>query len=209
MELNQRSRQDRKLPKRGSWRFELDHFSQTAVNRKAFPAFAEAASEPGSPPVIAETRKRRRYRVARRIKSRFDDEYFPILSAQIPVKLNSNCWQRSTKPLPKAIGGKCALSPALPPAYSRRSQPTYCEGGPMNIIPLIIYAAELALAAIILFYVIEMLTIPANMKRVCQALIILIAVLSVVGLLLGSEPPPASHVGPLFPNSPTNPSIIR
>ncbi len=78
----------------------------------------------------------------------------------------------------------------------------------MNIIPVIIYAAELALASIILFYVIEMLTIPANMKRVCQALIILIAVLSVLGLLLGSEPPLASHIGPLFPNSPTNPSSI-
>lgn len=79
----------------------------------------------------------------------------------------------------------------------------------MNIIPVIIYAAELALAAIILFYVIEMLTMPANMKRVCQALIVLIAALSVIGLLLGSEPPPVSHVGPISPNSERNPSIIR
>ena len=79
----------------------------------------------------------------------------------------------------------------------------------MTIIPLIVYAAELALASIILFYVIEMLTIPANMKRVCQTLIILIALLSALGSLLGSGPPPASHVGPLFPNSPTNPSSIR
>lgn len=36
----------------------------------------------------------------------------------------------------------------------------------MNVIPVIIYAAELALAAIILFYVVEMLTIPSNMKRI-------------------------------------------
>jgi hypothetical protein len=79
----------------------------------------------------------------------------------------------------------------------------------MNIIPVIIYAAELALASIILFYVIEMLTIPANMKRVCQALIILIAMLSVIGLLLGSEPARAAHIGPISPNSLTNPSIIR
>src|SRR5271157_4260182 len=50
---------------------------------------------------------------------------------------------------------------------------------PMNVIPVIIYAAELAVAAIILFYVIEMLTMPANMKRVCQGLIVLIAILSV------------------------------
>ena len=46
----------------------------------------------------------------------------------------------------------------------------------MNVISVIIYAAELAVAAIILFYVIEMLTMPANMKRVCQGLIVLIAI---------------------------------
>lgn len=79
----------------------------------------------------------------------------------------------------------------------------------MNVISVIIYAAELALAAIILFYVVEMLTMPANMKRICQALIVLIAILSVIGILLGSAPPPASHVGPLAPNSPSNPSVIR
>jgi hypothetical protein len=79
----------------------------------------------------------------------------------------------------------------------------------MNIISVIIYAAELALAAIILFYVVEMLTMPGNMKRVCQGLIILIAILSVIGVLLGSAPSPASHVGPLAPNSPSNPSTIR
>jgi len=79
----------------------------------------------------------------------------------------------------------------------------------MNVIPLIIYAAELAVAAIILFYVVEMLTMPGNMKRVCQGLIVLIAILSVIGLLLGAAPPPASHVGPIAPNSPSNPSIVR
>lgn len=79
----------------------------------------------------------------------------------------------------------------------------------MNVIPLIIYAAELALAAIILFYVVEMLTIPSNMKRVCQGLIILIAILSVIGALFGTTPLPLTHVGPLAPNSPSNPSIIR
>jgi hypothetical protein len=79
----------------------------------------------------------------------------------------------------------------------------------MNVIAVIIYAAELAVAAIILFYVVEMLTMPANMKRVCQGLIILIAILSVLGVLLGSAPPLSSHVGPLAPNSPSNPSVIR
>ena len=79
----------------------------------------------------------------------------------------------------------------------------------MNLIPLIIYAAELALAAIILYYVVELLSMPGNMKRICQALIVLIAVLSVIGLALGSAPPPAGRVGPLSPNSPSNPSIVR
>jgi len=79
----------------------------------------------------------------------------------------------------------------------------------MNVIPLIIYASELAIAAIILFYVVEMLAMPTNMKRVCQGLIILIAILSVIGVLLGSAPAPASHVGPIAPNSPSNPSIVR
>src|SRR5450756_1320530 len=79
----------------------------------------------------------------------------------------------------------------------------------MNVISVIIYAAELAVAAIILFYVVEMLTMPVNMKRVCQGLIVLIAILSVIGVLLGSAPPPASHVGPIAPNSPSNPSTVR
>jgi hypothetical protein len=79
----------------------------------------------------------------------------------------------------------------------------------MNVIPLIIYASELALAAIILFYVVEMLAMPTNLKRVCQGLIILIAILSVIGVLVGSAPPSASHVGPIAPNSPSNPSIVR
>ena len=79
----------------------------------------------------------------------------------------------------------------------------------MNVIPVIIYAAELAIAAIILFYVVEMLPMPVNIKRVCQGLIVLIAILSVIGELLGSAPPPASHVGPIAPNSPSNPSTVR
>jgi hypothetical protein len=79
----------------------------------------------------------------------------------------------------------------------------------MNVIPLIFYAAELAIAAIILFYVVELLTMPANIKRVCQGLIVLVAILSVIGVLVGSAPSPTSHVGPIAPNSPSNPSIIR
>jgi hypothetical protein len=78
----------------------------------------------------------------------------------------------------------------------------------MGIIPLIIYAAELALAAIILFYVVEFLPIPSNMKRVCQGLIVLIAILSVLGMLLGSPVRSGSLIPP-NPSSPLNPSLIR
>ncbi len=79
----------------------------------------------------------------------------------------------------------------------------------MNVIGVLIYAAELALAAIILFYVVEMLSMPGNMKRVCQALIILIAILSVIGGIIGSVPPRTASIGPIAPPSPTNPGIIR
>ena len=78
----------------------------------------------------------------------------------------------------------------------------------MAVIPLIIYAAQLAVACIILFYVIEMITMPTNMKRICQALIVLIAVLSVLGALIGPGPSMA-RVGPLNPMTPATPSIIR
>jgi len=78
----------------------------------------------------------------------------------------------------------------------------------MSVIPMIIYAAELALAAIILYYVVELLPIPTNMKRVCQALIVLIAILSVLGMLLGSPVRTGSLIPP-NPSSLFNPSVIR
>jgi hypothetical protein len=78
----------------------------------------------------------------------------------------------------------------------------------MSVIPTIIYAAELALAAIILFYVVELLPIPTNMKRVCQALIVLIAILSVLGMLVGS-PVRTGLLTPPNLSGPFNPSFIR
>jgi hypothetical protein len=78
----------------------------------------------------------------------------------------------------------------------------------MSVIPTIIYAAELALAAIILFYVVELLPIPTNMKRVCQALIVLIAILSVLGMLVGS-PVRTGLLTPPNLSSPFSPSLIR
>jgi hypothetical protein len=59
----------------------------------------------------------------------------------------------------------------------------------MTIIPLIISAAELALVAIILFYVVELLPMPTNMKRICQGLIVLIAILSVLERVAVSNSP--------------------
>jgi hypothetical protein len=73
----------------------------------------------------------------------------------------------------------------------------------MSVIPIIIYAAELALAAIILYYVVELLAMPGNMKRVCQLLIVLIAVLAVLQLAVAGTQTPVPR--PL--SSP--PSIVR
>jgi hypothetical protein len=78
----------------------------------------------------------------------------------------------------------------------------------MSIIPLIIYAAELALAAIILYYVVELLPMPGNLKRVCQGLIVLIAILSVLGAVMGS-PARSGALIPPNPSSPLNPSTVR
>jgi hypothetical protein len=36
-----------------------------------------------------------------------------------------------------------------------------------------------------------------------------LAILSVIGAVLGSAAPPAAHIGPISPNSPSNPSLIR
>jgi len=60
----------------------------------------------------------------------------------------------------------------------------------MSIIPVIIYAAERAFAAIILYYVIEMISMPGNMKRACQLLIVLIAVLSVLQMAVAGTTTP-------------------
>jgi membrane-associated HD superfamily phosphohydrolase len=77
----------------------------------------------------------------------------------------------------------------------------------MNVLALINYAAVLAIAAIILFYVIEQVTaMPVNMRRAVQLLIILVCVLSVVQIALSGTPAPAPHLIPI-PSAPS--SIIR
>jgi hypothetical protein len=109
------------------------------------------------------------------------------------------------------LGGNFEAVEALPrvfPHVPRHGLPSGRTEVAMSVIPVITYAAELALAAIILFYVIELLPIPTNMKRVCQALIVLIAVLSVLGMLLGS-PVRTGSLLPPNPSTPFNPSMIR
>jgi len=77
----------------------------------------------------------------------------------------------------------------------------------MNVLALINYAAVLAIAAIILFYVIEQVTaMPVNMRRAVQLLIILVCVLSVLQIALSGAPAQVPNRSPI-PSAPS--SIIR
>ena len=61
----------------------------------------------------------------------------------------------------------------------------------MRIIPILIEASKLAIAAIILFYVVEMITaMPQNVRCIVQALIVLVAILAVLGLAVGQPAAP-------------------
>jgi hypothetical protein len=52
--------------------------------------------------------------------------------------------------------------------------------------------SKLAVMAIILYYVCEFLPIPANPKRICQVLIILIAIFAAIQDAMASSPSPTS-----------------
>ena len=57
----------------------------------------------------------------------------------------------------------------------------------MNLILLIASAAEIAIATIILWYVVDLLTtMPANMRMVVKYLIVLVAILVVISMFVGS-----------------------
>jgi hypothetical protein len=72
----------------------------------------------------------------------------------------------------------------------------------LNFILLVASAAEIAIATIILWYVVDPLTtMPANMRMVVKYLIILVAVLVVISMFLGQP----IHVGFLSAPAP----IIR
>jgi hypothetical protein len=82
----------------------------------------------------------------------------------------------------------------------------------LEALALAQYAATVAIAAIILWYVVEYLPIPFHMKRATQLLIALVCVLAVLARVTGAAPPPPLPRPDLIPpNKPTpeRPSIIR
>jgi hypothetical protein len=79
----------------------------------------------------------------------------------------------------------------------------------MEIISLTIYLAELALAGIILWFVIEWLPpMPERVKRACQLLIVLIFALAAIRAIVnGVESSP--RIGPIAPLGPGTPNLGR
>jgi hypothetical protein len=72
----------------------------------------------------------------------------------------------------------------------------------MNFIPIVVAISEIAIATIILWYVVDLLTaMPANMRMVVKCLIVLVAILVVISMFVGQP----MHVG--IPAAP--PAIVR
>ena len=72
----------------------------------------------------------------------------------------------------------------------------------MNFISQLIAIAEIAIATIILWYVVELLTImPQNIRLLVKSLIVLVAILTVISMFVGQP----THLG--LPAGP--PSIVR
>jgi hypothetical protein len=66
----------------------------------------------------------------------------------------------------------------------------------MNFVVLVASAAEIAIATIILWYVVELLTImPENIRMLVKCLIVLVAILAVISMFVGQP----LHVGFLSP----------
>jgi len=79
----------------------------------------------------------------------------------------------------------------------------------MSVIAFAIEASKLAIMAIILWFVCELLPMPQVPKRVCQVLIVLIAILASIQMVLADARPgsqPGSVRRSLDPLSP--PSIV-
>jgi uncharacterized membrane protein YfcA len=78
----------------------------------------------------------------------------------------------------------------------------------MSIIPLAIEVAKLAIMAIILWFVCEALAMPAVPKRVCQLLIVMIAILASIQMVLAGSPPQQSQSQSRMPSLGPMPNII-
>jgi hypothetical protein len=70
----------------------------------------------------------------------------------------------------------------------------------MNFIMLVASTAEIAIATIILWYVVDLLTtMPPNMRMVVKCLIVLVAILVVISMFVGQ---------PLHVGLPANPAPL-
>jgi hypothetical protein len=70
----------------------------------------------------------------------------------------------------------------------------------MDVLALAIYMCELAIMAIILYYVVPMIAMPPNMQRVVQVLIILVAIFAILHAVIGSPPVGAGYRSLSVPN---------
>jgi hypothetical protein len=78
----------------------------------------------------------------------------------------------------------------------------------MNVLPLIIYASELAIAALILWAVCNFLPMAAPARLIVQCLIVLVCVLAVLQAMISEVPPRLDPLLPPHPATPQNPSSI-
>jgi hypothetical protein len=74
----------------------------------------------------------------------------------------------------------------------------------VSFLPIVAEAAKIAIAVIILYYVVLLLPMPRHMQQVVQALIILVAILVVLSMFVGTPIRPALPASPGGP-----PSITR
>ena len=80
----------------------------------------------------------------------------------------------------------------------------------MDIIALATYLAELALTAVILWYVIEWLPpMPDRVKRACQLLVALIFILAAIGAVVNGVRSSTATVGPPRILGPGTPNLGR
>ena len=79
----------------------------------------------------------------------------------------------------------------------------------MDLVGLGIELSKLALFAIIMWHIPPFIGMAANATRICQALIVLIAIFAAIGVVIGGERPMNSGLLPPNPLSPSHPSVIR